>query len=85
MRSVAFPSISTGAFGYPVKEAAEIALRTIVAVLPACAQIENVRFALFDLATCRAYVSAAEHPSRPLLNSAIFERSPRQVIEKGHS
>lgn len=74
IRSVAFPSISTGAFGYPLKEAAEIAVRTIVEVLPACAQTEHVRFALFDVATCNAYVSAAENLSRPLA-SAAFEKS----------
>ena len=35
IRSLAFPSISTGAFGYPVDEAAAIALRAIAEALPA--------------------------------------------------
>lgn len=78
IRSVSFPSISTGAFGYPVDEAADIAIRTIVQLLPACAQVGHVRFVLFDLATCKAYVKAAENLSRqPIPNSALFE--------KGHS
>jgi O-acetyl-ADP-ribose deacetylase (regulator of RNase III) len=77
IRSLAFPSISTGAFGYPVHEAAEIAVRTIVEALPPCAHIAHVRFALFDIATCKAYVEAAEKLSQqPLANSAIFERGP---------
>jgi O-acetyl-ADP-ribose deacetylase (regulator of RNase III) len=79
IRSLAFPSISTGAFGYPVHEAAEIAVRTIAEALPACAHIIRVRFALFDMATCTTYVRAAEQLSRQqLANSAIFssERGP---------
>jgi len=75
IRSLAFPSISTGAFGYPVHEAAEIAVGTIVEALPPCAHVEHVRFVLFDIATCKAYVRAAETLSQqPLANSAIFEK-----------
>jgi O-acetyl-ADP-ribose deacetylase (regulator of RNase III) len=79
IRSVAFPSISTGAFGYPVHEAAAIAVRTIVEVLPPCAHVEQVRFVLFDIATSKAYARAAEELSRqPQANSAIlrFEKGP---------
>jgi len=77
IRSLAFPSISTGAFGYPVHEAAEIAVSTIVQVLPPCTHVEHVRFILFDLATRNAYVGAAEKRSRkPLAISARFEKGP---------
>lgn len=73
IRSLAFPSISTGAFGYPVHKAAEIAIRTIAEVLPSCAHLVHVRFVLFDLATCQAYVQAAEKLAQQLpVNSAIF-------------
>jgi O-acetyl-ADP-ribose deacetylase len=73
IRSLAFPSISTGAFGYPVHEAAEIAVRTIAEALPPCVHIMHVRFVLFDLATREAYVQATEKLSRQLpANSAIF-------------
>ena len=72
IRSLAFPSISTGAYGYPVHEAAGIAVRTIVEALPPCVHIMRVRFVLFDLATLEAYVQAAEKLSRELpANSAI--------------
>jgi O-acetyl-ADP-ribose deacetylase len=75
IQSLAFPSISTGAFGYPVHEAAEVAVRTIIEVLPGCAQLKYVRFALFDISTCKAYVRATEQLSRePLAKSAIFEK-----------
>ncbi len=77
IRSVAFPSISTGAFGYPVLEAAVIAVRAIIEAQPACAHVEHIRFALFDIGTCKAYVQAAEKLSQqPLANSAIFEKGP---------
>ncbi len=75
IKSLAFPSISTGAFGYPVDEAAAIAVRTIIEALPPCAHVEHVRFALFDMATGKAYVRAAEKLSQqPLAISAIFEK-----------
>lgn len=77
IRSLAFPSISTGAFGYPVHEAAEIAVRIIIKALPACAHVEHVRFVLFDLDTCAVYVQAAETISRQSSGiSVIFEKGP---------
>jgi O-acetyl-ADP-ribose deacetylase len=75
IKSVSFPSISTGAFGYPVHEAAEIAVQTIVEALPACAHIEHVRFVLFDIATSKTYIRAAEKLSQQSpANSVIFEK-----------
>jgi len=77
IKSLAFPSISTGAFGYPVHQAAEIAVRAIIEALPPCAHVEHVRFVLFDSATREAYVRAAEIISRePAATSAIFEKGP---------
>jgi O-acetyl-ADP-ribose deacetylase (regulator of RNase III) len=75
IRSLAFPAISTGAYGYPVHEAAEVAVKLIVEVLPTCTHLEQVRFVLFDMATCEAYVRAAEKLSqRQLTISVIFEK-----------
>src|SRR5579859_4987449 len=77
IRSLAFPSISTGAFGYPVDEAAEIAVRTVIEALPPCVHVEHVRFVLFDVATCKTYVRTAEQLSRqPHSNSFIFVKGP---------
>jgi O-acetyl-ADP-ribose deacetylase (regulator of RNase III) len=77
IRSLAFPSISTGAYGYPVHEAAEIAVRTVAGTLPSCARLDLVRFVLFDLATCEAYVQSAEKLSQQTVPiSAIFEKGP---------
>lgn len=77
VRSLAFPSVSTGAFGYPVHKAAAIAVRTIVEALPRCAHVEHIRFVLFDTSTCNTYIQAAETLSQqPLANPAIFEKGP---------
>jgi O-acetyl-ADP-ribose deacetylase len=46
--SIAFPSISTGAYGYPKPEAAKIASRTIKDFLGADRQIEQVRLVFFQ-------------------------------------
>ncbi|WP_129664561.1 macro domain-containing protein [Phytoactinopolyspora endophytica] len=48
LRSVAFPAISTGAFGYPLREATDIAMRTVLGVAPDLASVERIRFVLFD-------------------------------------
>ncbi len=44
--SVAFPAISTGAFGYPMDEAAEIALQTVVQETESLTNVEKVGFVL---------------------------------------
>jgi O-acetyl-ADP-ribose deacetylase (regulator of RNase III) len=74
--SISFPSVSTGIYGYPVEDAAEVAVRSVADVLPSTTHIRQVRFVLFDTATSKAYIRAAENLPR-LSNSAIFE--------KGHS
>ncbi|MCX7014161.1 MAG: O-acetyl-ADP-ribose deacetylase [Candidatus Sumerlaeota bacterium] len=47
-RSVAFPSISTGSYGYPIKEAAPVAIGSVAHVLGVCPDIELVRFVLYS-------------------------------------
>ncbi len=44
--SIAFPAISTGAFGYPTGEAAEVALKTIIEVVPKLQYVKRIRFVL---------------------------------------
>lgn len=48
LKSISFPALSTGAFGYPVKDAAEIALRTVIDYLDDGSGIDLVRFVLFS-------------------------------------
>lgn len=58
--SVAFPSISTGAFGYPVHDAALVAVEAVAKALESSTHLKYARFALFDTGTVRAYTTAAE-------------------------
>jgi O-acetyl-ADP-ribose deacetylase len=59
LSSIAFPSIATGVYGYPVREAAEVAIRTIDEQLREHRSPGLVRFVLFDDATVDAYEAAA--------------------------
>jgi O-acetyl-ADP-ribose deacetylase len=56
-RTIAFPAISTGVYGYPVEEAASVAVE---AVRTADTRVKEVRFVLFDQATHQAFSRAAE-------------------------
>jgi O-acetyl-ADP-ribose deacetylase (regulator of RNase III) len=59
LRSVAFPSISTGAYGYPVDKAAPAALSAVASFLTEEKRAPGlVRFVLFDAGTLRAYRDA---------------------------
>ena len=57
-QSVALPSLSTGAYAYPVALAAHTALATVVAFLREHQQPSLVRFVLFDRGTYEAYARA---------------------------
>lgn len=56
-RTVAFPSISTGVYGYPVAAAARVALRTVAGELVS-RPFDEVRFVLFSDADFAAYAEA---------------------------
>jgi O-acetyl-ADP-ribose deacetylase (regulator of RNase III) len=59
--SISFPSISTGAYGYPVAEAAKIAIKTVASFLTEqLTSIKEVVFVLFDSGTYQTYVGALE-------------------------
>ena len=47
LESIAFPSISTGAYGYPLSEAANIAINTVLEYVKANTDLKLVRFVLF--------------------------------------
>lgn len=60
IKSLAFPSLSTGVYGYPVADAARIALATVKTYLSDHPEIDLVRFVLFGKATYEAYARALQ-------------------------
>jgi O-acetyl-ADP-ribose deacetylase (regulator of RNase III) len=61
LASISFPSISTGAYGYPVGEAANIAVSTVISFLEQQAtSLKEVVFVLFDSRTYQSYRSALQ-------------------------
>lgn len=68
IRTIAFPSISTGVYGYPVEKAAVIAMDTVVQFQKDYPdQMDVVRFVLFDNRTLKAYEQAAAFIYRNLI------------------
>jgi len=64
LSSLSFPAISTGAYGYPLNEAAPVALTASIQALRATAHVRLCRFVLFDVATVRGFERAAEKLSK---------------------
>jgi O-acetyl-ADP-ribose deacetylase len=62
--SVSFPSISTGAFGYPAALAAPIALRAVAGMLREPRSVTLARFVLYDRETHGIYAAAAQELAR---------------------
>ncbi|MBM3156353.1 MAG: O-acetyl-ADP-ribose deacetylase [Chloroflexi bacterium] len=55
LRSVSFPAISTGAYGYPAELAAKVALQAAVDFVGVNTNLKEVNFVLFDSPTYRIY------------------------------
>jgi O-acetyl-ADP-ribose deacetylase (regulator of RNase III) len=58
VRSIAFPAISTGVYGYPLEPASRIAVREVARFLAANESLEHVVFACFSRAAHDAYTAA---------------------------
>jgi len=58
LKTIAFPSISTGAYGYPVEKASRIALTTVKSFLEERDSLEEVRFVLFSNSDFKTYRDA---------------------------
>jgi len=55
LKSLAFPSISTGAYGYPLEKASWIALREIKLAIQEYLELEKIVVACFDQKTLDVY------------------------------
>lgn len=53
--SVAFPALSTGAFGYPMEDAARVALETVLTLAPELSSVKKIRFVLYDEGALRTH------------------------------
>ena len=76
LQSVAFPSIATGVYGYPVALAADVALRTVVEALPVAKHVREVRFVLFGSRAMQTFTSVLEKLSREKPQRSRIERVP---------
>nr|WP_276572738.1 O-acetyl-ADP-ribose deacetylase [Nannocystis pusilla] len=63
LRTIAFPAISCGIYGYPIAEACAVALRTISAFLAEDPAIERVVLVCFDAAVHDAYAASLAEPA----------------------
>jgi O-acetyl-ADP-ribose deacetylase len=65
IRSIAFPAISCGIYGYPIPEAARIAVRAVANILATEAAIDRVIFACFGNDVLAAYQTALREAVQP--------------------
>src|SRR6056297_2108791 len=55
IESIAFPALSTGAFGYPIKEATDVVLKTVLDILPGIENLKLIRFVLYSQKKLNVY------------------------------
>ncbi len=63
LHSVAFPAISTGVFGYPLEEAAPVAVQSILDLAPQLSSVRLVRFVLFGRRDLEVHEAALQRLS----------------------
>jgi O-acetyl-ADP-ribose deacetylase (regulator of RNase III) len=62
LQTLAFPSISTGIYGYPIEQAAPLAVETVRAALQGTHGIREVIFCCFSAGDLRVYQAALAAP-----------------------
>jgi O-acetyl-ADP-ribose deacetylase len=64
LESLCFPAISTGVFGYPIEEAAEVAIGAVAGAAPNLTSVRRIRFVLFDDAAFTVFSEALRRIAR---------------------
>ncbi len=67
LTSIAFPAISTGAYRYPIDQAAQVAVSSAAEALTTAEHVREVRFVLFDVHILEHYLEAARALSKPVM------------------
>ncbi len=67
--SVAFPAISTGALGYPLEEAAEVAVKTVAETAEELSAVKKVRFVLYGKKELDAYNEVLSKHTRTMADT----------------
>jgi O-acetyl-ADP-ribose deacetylase len=75
-RIVAFPAISTGAYGYPIAAAATVAVTSVADALAAHPEVHEARFWLFDEPAHRAFAAAMATLQSRSVSRATRSASP---------
>lgn len=58
--SIAFPAISTGAFGFPIEKATQTAIKTVKELIPQLKKVKTIRFVLFGKEDLKVYEEALQ-------------------------
>lgn len=72
--SIAFPAISTGVFGYPIREATKVVFDTIKEIAPTLKNVKTIRFVLFskeDYAIYNEMIESLEHDVSREMDAAL--------------
>jgi O-acetyl-ADP-ribose deacetylase (regulator of RNase III) len=70
LRSISFPAISTGAFGYPLEEGAEIALKSVCESAGKLTSIRLVQFVLYDDRAYNVFENKLKNIERTIQDTA---------------
>ena len=82
IRSIAFPSISTGAYRFPLREAAPLALSAILEALGRLPGFSLIRFVLFDREAMKAYSRALEELTKSGPYATLSAPSENELHKK---
>jgi len=70
LKSIAFPAVSTGIFGFPKERCAKIMLSTTISYIKEGTGLEHIVFCLYDVGTLRVFQRALEEMDSQALNTS---------------